>query len=184
MAREPIPEAKLVRTDAGLKPDGEGWFVLNVADAVGNGADEGAYDFAFEGSHGDFGHFGINVSVLAPGRPAAMYHAESGQEGFLVLSGECVAIVEGSERRLRRWDYLHCPPDTAHVLVGAGDEPCAVLMVGARNAGRDILYPADAAAARHGASVEEDTPDPKTAYEGWAEMEAGRFPWPPRGTGA
>jgi uncharacterized cupin superfamily protein len=66
-----------------------------------------------------------------PGESNALYHAESAQEGFLVLAGECRAVVEGRERRLRQWDYLHCPPGTAHVLIGDGDGPCAILMVGA-----------------------------------------------------
>jgi quercetin dioxygenase-like cupin family protein len=60
-----------------------------------------------------------------------MYRAESEQEGFLVRSGACVAVVEGQERRLGPWDDLHCPPGTAHITVGAGDGPCATFMVGA-----------------------------------------------------
>jgi hypothetical protein len=34
----------------------------------------------------------------------AMYQWETDQEDFLVLSGEPIAIVEGQERPLRRWD--------------------------------------------------------------------------------
>ena len=55
---------------------------------------------------------GIGVHVLRPGEPPCMYHRESDQEGFLVIAGECLAIVEGQERRMRTWDYLHCPPET------------------------------------------------------------------------
>src|SRR5436190_11290762 len=135
MARAPVPEAPLVTTEEGMKPEGDGWFVVNVADAIGLSFDETLYDFGFEAERGDFPHFGINVSVLGPGKPAAMYHAEAGQEAFLVLQGECVLIVEDRERHLRQWDFVHCPPRTPHVIVGAGDGPCAVLMVGARNAG-------------------------------------------------
>lgn len=55
---------------------------------------------------------GIGVHVLMPGEAPGMYHAENDQEGFLVLSGECLAIIEGEERRMRAWDYFHCPPIT------------------------------------------------------------------------
>jgi uncharacterized cupin superfamily protein len=172
-------EARLVETEAGMRPETEGWFVVNIADARSMGVDESQYAFAFEGSHGDFPHFGINVTVLGPGKPAAMYHAEAGQEAFLVLEGECVLIIEGEERRLRQWDFVYCTPRTAHVLVGAGGAPCAVLMVGARNAGRDIVYPANQAAAEYGASLDRDTDDPEEAYAGWAPLEPHRYPWPP-----
>ena len=70
-----------------------------------------------------FSQFGIGPHMLMPGQPNGRYHAEAAQEGFLVLSGECIAIVEGEERRMRQWDYLHCPPGTHHITVGAGDGP-------------------------------------------------------------
>src|SRR4051812_18299725 len=93
MARTPVAEAQLVDTEVGKKPEGDGWFVVNVADAVAMGTDDSVYGTIFEGQFGGFPHFGINVRVLGPGRPAAMYHAESGQEAFLVLQGEAVLIV-------------------------------------------------------------------------------------------
>lgn len=180
MTRTGVPEAKLAETEAGMKPEGDGWFVVNMAEAMAMGIDEEQYGFVFEGERGSFPHFGINVRVLGPGKPAAMYHAEAGQEAFLVLEGECALIVEGEERQMRQWDFFHCPPHTAHVVVGAGDAPCVVLMVGARNAGRDLIYPADPVAAKHGASVEEDTEDPRQAYAGWTPPTKRRFPWPPK----
>src|SRR5260221_10944632 len=93
----------------------------------------------------------------------AMYHWEADQEGFLVVSGEAVLIIEGEERQLGAWDFVHCPPDTKHVIVGAGSGPCVVIAVGARQ--HDTLgFPADDAAKRHGASVDEDTRDGGVAY--------------------
>ncbi len=178
MTRMGVPEARLVETEAGMKPEGDGWFVVNMADAMSMGIDEGQYGFIFEAPR-SFPQFGINVRVLGPGRPAAMYHAEAGQEAFLVLEGECTLIVEGEERPLRQWDFFHCPPNTAHVIVGAGDAPCVVLMVGARNAGPELVYPTDPVAAKHAASVEEDTEDPQEAYAGWTRPTLRRFPWPP-----
>jgi uncharacterized cupin superfamily protein len=181
MDRTPVPEANLVDTEAGKKPEGDGWFVVNTGEAVAMGMADDLYGMIFEGQFGAFPHFGINVRVLGPGKPAAMYHAESGQEAFLVLQGEAVLIVEDEERPLRQWDFVHCPPDTAHVIVGAGDEPCIVLMVGARNVpDRQIVFPASETAGKYGASVKETTTDRATAYAGWPQLRPGRFPWPPQ----
>jgi uncharacterized cupin superfamily protein len=143
------------------------------------GFDEEQYEISLEAERGGFPHFGINVTVLGPRKPGAMYHAEAGQEAFLVLQGECVLIAEEQERRLKQWDFVHCPPYAAHVIVGAGDSPCAVLMIGARNAGRELVYPASEAAAAYGAGTDEDTEDPSQAYAGWPPLEPGRYPWPP-----
>jgi uncharacterized cupin superfamily protein len=104
-----------------------------------------------------------------------MYHRESEQEDFLVLSGECVAILEGEERHLKAWDFVHCPPMTEHVFVGAGDGPCVVVMVGRRQGGGEILYPVNEAAAKHGASVEAETPEPKEAYARFSPPERTRY---------
>jgi uncharacterized cupin superfamily protein len=91
-----------------------------------------------------------------------------------------VLIVEEQERRLGKWDFVHCPPNTPHVIVGAGTGRCAVLMVGARNAGEDITYSVSRAAARFGASVDQETGSPDEAYAAWLPMEPRRYPWPPR----
>jgi uncharacterized cupin superfamily protein len=112
-----------------------------------------------------------------------MYHRESDQENFLVLSGDCLLIVEGEERRLRVWDFVHCAPNTTHSFVGAGDEPCVMLMVGARTEGGTILYPRDDVALKHGAGVEQDTPSPQEAYAPFPHWQPGRpddwdeLPW-------
>jgi uncharacterized cupin superfamily protein len=95
----------------------------------------------------------------------AMYHYENDQEGFLVLAGEPLLIVEGEERRLRPWDFFHCPPGTNHVIVGAGDGPSVLVAVGVRGAEEDWgAYTVDEAAYRHGAGVEEETTDSRVAY--------------------
>ena len=94
-----------------------------------------------------------------------MYHWEADQEDFLVLAGEALLIAEGDERPLRQWDFVHCPPGTKHVIVGAGDAPCAVVLaVGARASPRVRRgpdwggYTVDRRAAlRHGAGVEQET---------------------------
>ena len=115
-----------------------------------------------------------------PGQASAVYHEENNQEDFLVLSGECIAIVEEKERRLRQWDFFHCPPGTRHITVGAGDGPCAILMVGTRRGTeKTILYPASEAAARHGAAAPEPTTDPREAYREFPPRTLERFPWPP-----
>ena len=107
--------------------------VLNLSDALAVRNDEkGGAVYPLEARDARFRDFGVNVHVIWPGEPSALYHAESGQEGFLVLSGECTLIVEEQERTLRQWDYFHCPAGTRHIFVGAGDGPCAVLMIGLR----------------------------------------------------
>jgi quercetin dioxygenase-like cupin family protein len=127
-----VPEAPLERTEHGLVPAGDGWFVLNARDAVWrDGPGRGAI-CDFEGRP-EFPQLGINVSVLHPGETMAMYHWEADQEDFLVLAGEALLIVEGKERPLRAWDFVHCPAETKHVVLGAGNGPCIVLAVGARD---------------------------------------------------
>ena len=112
---------------------------------------------------GNFDELGIRIAVLQPGEPTGMYHGEEGQEDFLVVSGECFLVMEGEERRLKAWDFVHCPPWTEHVFVGAGDGPCLIVTAGARTFA-DIVYPVNDAAARHGASVDVETPKPREAY--------------------
>ena len=137
--------------------------MLNSRDAAWWRSDELGAATVFEGKPG-FAELGFHVEVLQPGQPNCMYHGESDQEDFLVVSGECIAIVEGEERSLRAWDFVHCPPMTEHVFVGAGDGPCVIIMVGARKGGGTILYPVNDVAAKHGASVLEETPKPEEAY--------------------
>jgi len=156
-----VPEAPLERVDGGLVPAGEGWFVVNARDARWLEGEHGAYT-PFEGEV-RFPQLGINIGVLEPGQPSCMYHGEAEQEDFLVLSGECVLLIEGRERRLQAWDFVHCPAWTEHVFVGAGDGPCAILAVGARSGG-DVLYPVSELARRHGAGVERETREPAEAY--------------------
>ncbi len=172
-----VPEARLESTEHGLVPRGDGWFVLNAREARWRDGDGRAAICEFEGEP-DFPQLGINLSVLAPGETMAMYHWEADQEDFLVLAGEALLIVEGEERPLRRWDFVHCPRGARHVIVGAGDGPCLVLAVGARDrsTGHDWGgYSVDEAALRHGAGVEEETTDPKQAYARFPPREPTRY---------
>jgi uncharacterized cupin superfamily protein len=171
-------EARLVETDAGPRPEGDGWYVLNVADAPVSAGEGRGHSFRLARDP----VYGLNVRVFEPGQATSLYHAESNQEDFLVLLGECVLLVEGEERRLRQWDLFHAPPWTEHTFVGAGDGPCAVLMIGVNAPEEQIVYPPNEVAARHGASVERETEAPGEAYSsmGWQRPESapGR-PWPP-----
>jgi uncharacterized cupin superfamily protein len=171
MLRSVASQAELVSTERGVVPKGEGWFVLNARETQwwkreGRGAlceFEGA---GFEGAT-DFAQFGINVTRLGPGEPMAMYHWEADQEDFLVLAGEALLIIEGEEHQLRRWDFVHCPPGAKHTIVGAGEAPCLILAVGARDRSTGSgwgAYTVDDAARKHGAGVEQETTDPATAY--------------------
>ncbi|HUJ93077.1 MAG TPA: cupin domain-containing protein [Gaiellaceae bacterium] len=178
-----MTEARLVPAETGgLVPEDGGWFVLNAKDARWLDGTLGAY-CAWEGREdARFTQVGINVNVLKPGVPMAMYHRESTQEDFLVLDGECLLIVEGEERPLKQWDLFHCPPDVPHTILGAGERPSLVLAVGKRipDEENDLLYPADPVAQKHDSGVATETSDPKDAYAGmkheWRAYEPGWLP--------
>ena len=170
----PVPEAPLEKDEGGLVPKGPGWFVVNACEARWIHTDELGSAVVFEGDV-PFPQVGINIQVLQPGQPNCMYHGENQQEDFLVLSGECLLVVEGEERRLRAWDFVHCPPWANHVFVGAGDGPCAILMVGARLENEELIYPVDEVASRHAAAVEKETPDPRVAYARYPPSEPGPY---------
>jgi len=141
------------------------WFVRNLAEM--RWADRGPRGFEAELVPDEDAQVGVNLFVLEPGQPMSMYHWEADQEGFLVLRGEAVLIVEEQELPLRQWDYVHCPPRVAHTIVGAGSGPCAILALGARidSVGPGWgAYPRSEVASRYDASVEQETTDPALAY--------------------
>ena len=156
-------EAPLNDAGCGKAPEGDGWFVLNAREARWLDGDFGAYT-RFEGDT-RFPQLGFNIGVLAPGQPACHYHGEDEQEDFLVLSGECLLLIEGQERLLHAWDFVHCPAWTEHVFVGAGSGPCAILAVGTRTDG-EVIYPVSELALRHHAGVEHETREPAESYAG------------------
>lgn len=151
-----------------LAPAGDGWFVLHLAQARWRGHALFGRWTDLEGGRRRFRQIGVNVSVLEPGRPSCMYHRESEQEDFLVLSGECLLLIDGQERRLRAGDFVHCPPGTDHLFVGA-EAPAAVLMLGARRPDATVHYPVSPLAAAHGGSVATATDLPREAYAAWPE---------------
>ena len=169
--------ARLEDTEHGVVPAGDGWFVLNARDARWFDRGPRGLICPFEGDP-EFEQVGINVFVLGPGQPMSMYHWEADQEDFLVLSGEAVLIVEGEERPLRAWDFVHCPPNVSHTIVGAGSGPATIVAVGAREhqAGEDWgAYPYDETAMRHDASAERDTKKPEEAYARFPAREPTRY---------
>jgi uncharacterized cupin superfamily protein len=161
-----VPEARLEDSGSGLAPVTDGWFVVNVRDAEWWFADSRGARCAFENEYGatpvGFAQLGINITILEPGQ-IVLYHAESNQEAFLVLAGECRLVVEGQERLLRQWDFFHSAPWTEHSFVGGDDGVCVILMAGAR-LGPDVRYPVSDVAARYAACVPEATSDPDKAY--------------------
>jgi uncharacterized cupin superfamily protein len=160
-----VPEAELKASDGGLEPAGEGWFVLNVRDAKWMTDRFGAYTRFESRPEGRFPQLGFNIGVLSPGQASCYYHGEADQEDFLILQGKCLLVIEGEERRLRQWDFVHCPPWTEHVFVGAGDGPCVLLAVGSRTS-EGIVYPRSEVALKHDAGVELETRKPDEAYAG------------------
>ena len=168
-------EARLEDVGSGLAPVSDGWFVVNASDAAwltraGFGAkcvfeaDTPVLRLRPELAPQRFEQVGCALRVLQPGEPNSLYHAEAAQEDFLVLAGECLLLVEGEERRLGAWDFVHCPPWTEHVFVGAGDGPCVIFMLGARGVSNEVVYPRSELALRHGAGVAQETDSPHEAY--------------------
>jgi uncharacterized cupin superfamily protein len=171
-----VPEASLEDVGSGLAPTSDGWFVVNVADAAWLGNDLFGARCVFEADQRvlrerpdldpqRFAQVGYTISVIQPGQPSGLYHAESNQEDFLILAGECVALIDGEERPLRQWDFVHCPAGTAHCFVGAGTGPCVIFMTGARTTEKEIRYPEWDVAQRRGAGVRRETNSPAEAYE-------------------
>jgi quercetin dioxygenase-like cupin family protein len=112
-----VPEALPRMTKNGLVVDGEGWFVLNARESRWKSEGPLGRYCTFEGKR-RFPKLGFNISVLEPGQAYGRYHRENAQEGFLVIEGECLLIVEEQERRLKAWDYFHCPGGTEHIILG------------------------------------------------------------------
>jgi uncharacterized cupin superfamily protein len=169
-------QARLVERDGGLVPEGDGWFVVSARDARWHHSERFGSSVSFEGRT-PFPELGINLNVLRPGEPLGLYHGENAQEDFLVLAGECVLVIEGEERSLRAWDFVHCPAWTEHGLVGAGSGGCVLLAVGARCVDPDveIRYPADEAASRYGAAVPRTTDSPDEAYAAYPRPAPGPY---------
>ena len=178
-----VPEARMEQSDAGLVAVSDGWFAVNVRDAAWVTSESFGDACIFEDDAAPFAQLGYTIAVLQPGKPNGLYHREANQEDFLVLSGECLLLVEGEERPLRAWDFVHCPPGTEHIFVGAGDGPCVIFMAGARTEPRDTTYVRSEVALRHGAGVEHDTTSSAEAYapfRRWSPGPPGSFdglPW-------
>jgi uncharacterized cupin superfamily protein len=172
MSRPRVSEAELKRgSGGGLVPASPGWFVLNARDARWWDKPEQGYSLPLTGTdeyeaETFFPMLGMSIRVMHRGEPSTTYHWETEQEDFLVLSGEAVLIVEGEERPLKRWDFVHCPPGTRHAFVGAGDDPCVLLCASSRQFQKDGpwgFYCADETAARHNAAPPEDTQDTESS---------------------
>lgn len=167
-----VPEAPAVKTDEGVVPGSPGWFVINAREArwrrrPGRGYSLPLSGWSDEECETHFAQLGVNLIVLGPGEPMSMYHWEADAEGFFVLSGAPVLVIEGEERPLRQYDYVHCPPTADHVIVGAGDGPSAILAMSSREFMATPEwggYSIGEAAAKHGATPAQVTTDPELAY--------------------
>lgn len=180
-----VPQARLEDVGSGLAPVTDGWFVVNAADAAWIEHPDFGRGCVFESSGSvlrrrddleprTFTQLGVNLAVLERGKPSGLYHREGRQEGFLVLHGECLLVVEGEERALRKWDFFHSPPGTEHVFVGVSAEPCVLLRVGARLGSPDLFYPRADVAVRRGAAAERETSSAREAYAPRGHWQPGR----------
>lgn len=163
-----VTEASTRSTKFGLCPEGEGWFVHDARECRWRDAGQFGRFCNFEGKR-PFRQLGITLNVLGPGQPMGLYHSERHQEGFLVVAGECLLLVEGEERPLKTWDFFHCPGGTEHIIVGAGNGLSVVVAVGARGGRKGLFYPVAAIALKRGAGAEQETSKPAEAYAGFPE---------------
>ena len=152
-----------------------GWFVVNVRDArwVHNRM-RSVCRFGGQGA-AHFDDLGVSLYWLEPGRSMSLYHHEAGQEDFLVLAGACTLLIEGQERSLEQWDFVHCPPRTGHTIVTTSG-PALIFAVGARKEKGSARYPVEPVAIAHGAGVpDESTPAPEV-YASFGEPTPGPAP--------
>ena len=179
-----VPEATLEDNGTGLVPQSAGWFVLNARDARWFDKPGQGHSVPLTG-HDEyeaetfFPMLGMAIRVMSPGEVSTTYHWETEQEDFLVLAGEALVIIEGQERALKQWDFVHCPPETKHAFVGAGDGPCVLLCASSRQFQKDGpwgFYCADETAARHNAASPEDTQDGGIAYARFPPSRETRYP--------
>jgi mannose-6-phosphate isomerase-like protein (cupin superfamily) len=168
-----VPEAELEQTEAGLVPASEGWFVLNAREARWVRREGRGHSVPLTG----WTPYEAETFFPQLGEPIGMYHWEADPEDFLVLAGEALLLVEGEERPLEQWDFVHCPPGTQHMIVGAGEGSCAILAMSAREhqAGDWGAYTVDELALRHGAGVQEETSDAEVAYARFPAPEPMRY---------
>jgi uncharacterized cupin superfamily protein len=179
-----VEEARLEETEAGLVPASMGWFVLNAQAArwfekPGQGHSLPLTGVNEHEAETFFPRLGMSLRVMGPGEPSTTYHWQTEQEDFLVLSGQAILIIEGEERALRQWDFVHCPPGVRHAIVGAGDGPSVLLCVGSRQfqqKGPWGSYCADPVAERYNASPAEDTQDEELAYARFPPARTTRYP--------
>jgi len=179
-----VPEAELRETEVGLVPASAGWFVVNSRDARWFDNPGQGHSLPFTGkdeyeAETFFPMLGLAIRVIGPGEPSTMYHWETEQEDFIVLSGEAVLIAEGEERRIGQWDFVHCPPGTNHAFVGVGDTPCVLLCASSRQFQKDGpwgMYTVDPAAERLGACGPSETEDGAIAYGRFLPSRATRYP--------
>lgn len=173
-----------MQTDAGLVADSEGWFVLPAREARWFETPGMGFGLPLTGvdereAETFFPMLGMAIRVMQPGQPSTVYHWETEQEDFLVLAGEAVLIVEGQERRVRQWDFIHCPPETRHAFAGTGDGPCVLLCASSRQFQKDGpwgFYCADPVAERHSAAPPRDTQDVELAYARFGPSKAVPYP--------
>jgi uncharacterized cupin superfamily protein len=181
-----VDEGRLEDVGSGLAPVSPGWFVVNAGEAAWLRNDAFGGRCVFESNERvlserpgvepqRFTQTGFTLAVLEPGKPSGMYHAESSQEDFLVLSGTCLLLIEEQERPLRAWDFVHCPAGSRHAVVGTADQPCVIFMMGARRDDDTIVYPRSEAGRAHNAAVEIETEAPSEAYAPFPSWRLGRL---------
>lgn len=96
-------------------------------------------------------NFGVNITVVPPGRVSALRHAHSAQDEFVyVVSGTLVLHTDEGETPLcaGMCAGFRAGNGNAHRLVNNGTEDAVYLEVGDRTPGDRVTYPDDDLVAR------------------------------------
>jgi mannose-6-phosphate isomerase-like protein (cupin superfamily) len=99
---------------------------------------------------------------------------EYDEEGFLVLRGECLLVIEEQECDLAPGDFVYCPPGTDHILVGAGARACSSCSAPANDTESSSTQANRSRA--HAAPVDAETTSPAEAYRESPPWIASRHP--------
>ena len=188
-----VTEARLEPVASGLAPVTPGWFIVNAADAAWtNNESYGGVcifesdEFVLRGRPDltayEKPNAGFTIRVVPPGQPSGLYHAESVQEDFLILMGECVLIIENQERHLRAWDFVHCPPMTGHTFVAKETGPCVILATGNRRDDLERVSLRSEVALRYeaGSDVDTENPERRGTWEVRRPARWDELPWAKR----
>jgi hypothetical protein len=176
----PVNEASSEETPYGRYITSDGWFVLNIADALAVRNDEkGGATYPLEPRESPFRDVGIRVPSSRRANRTRSTTPKACRKGFSCSRASARSSWRRTNGRCGSGTTSTVQPVRASVIVGAGDGPCSILMLGARP-DVEVRYPVSEVAAKYDASAVKDTDDADEAYADWpGEYVPVRLSWPP-----